>query len=245
MRVEPADLFAHVEAVRENRDLLRHALLVDGDARRELLHGEPQPIALLDETRRRARVDAFHGHLDHRQSGAEVRLEPSAFRGAHLVEGGDRAVDDDEELGRAPLSRAPLSRLFAGADDVGHAQHGTDVELVRETESVLQAAQLIDGLAESRLVDASAGDRAAIDARREGDMAAPDPLAQRFAHVAFPLRKLGGELDRWVEEPVVHRPNLDGHSRSGDVPVGRAEAGHAFDHWGRVNEFTKGGKRLR
>src|ERR1035437_9579732 len=46
VRPEPVDLLAHVEPVRENRDLLRHTLLVERDSFRQDLHVLAKAIPL-------------------------------------------------------------------------------------------------------------------------------------------------------------------------------------------------------
>ena len=66
--------------------------------------------------------------------------------------------------------------------------------------------------------------------RIERDVSAANALAQRLAHIAFPLSQLTRQLDRGVEKPVIHRANLDGDAHAADVALRRPEAGHAFYH---------------
>ena len=46
------------------------------------------------------------------------------------------------------------------------------------------------------------------------------PSSHRFAHLCFPTRKLGWELERGIEKPVVHRSDLDGDHLPGFVTAG-------------------------
>src|SRR6476646_2047255 len=61
-------------------------------------------------------------------------------------------------------------------------------------------------------------------------MSARDGLPHRLAHLAFPFREIGGQLDRRIEESMINGSDLDGHSGVADHAFRRSEAGHAFYH---------------
>src|SRR5579862_3324516 len=71
----------------------------------------------------------------------------------------------------------------------------------------------------------------AIETRHQRDVSPRNRRSERLTDFAFPLGQLRWELEDRAEEPVVDRPNLDGHTRAAHGPLRGPEAGHASHHW--------------
>src|SRR5215831_17664694 len=96
--MESTDLLADIEAVGENRDLLRQSLIVERDPVCELLNCGAELVALFHEAHWCPLGDTFHGLLDQRDTLTEIRGEPRALRSAHSVECGNGALHHGNDL---------------------------------------------------------------------------------------------------------------------------------------------------
>ena len=191
MGAQAIQLFAHVEPVRQDRDLLGNPLLVDKCTARQLSYRVAELVALPNQALRRPRGDPRRRRLDEVEALRHVLCEPAPPPSAS-PQGARRRLDDCQELRHTPTMRAARSLTVIGAvgprrlQDVRHAQHRRQIDLAAKIVAGLQRNELPHVGGETLLIDrrrAVIGSPIDPDDRR--NVAAGDVLAEGLADIPF------------------------------------------------------------
>ena len=127
--------------------------------------------------------------------------------------------------------RRQLLACVAG-EHLRHAQDRADVQHVAQAEALLQLAELADVRAEAHFIDGCSilGGRVALEPGGEGHVPARHAAAERLTHVSLPAAQHARQLDRRIEEAVVHRAHFHARVTTAHLAVGCAEPRHAPYH---------------
>jgi hypothetical protein len=225
---EPRDLLGDVDAIGEERDLLREPRGIERDAPRQLRDPLLEPGAPVLDRSGHEGPDPLDDRLDLREPRAEVGGERLALARPHLDEGPERQLEPLQEGG---ARRHRVDRPLLEPDDPVGGDHVVERRPARQPEPRLQLREGARvGLGE---VDVHPRRHGAVVPAAPGghlDAAPGQPLLDGPDHLDLEGGELAREARLHLAVLVVDRPDLDGELLLAGGALAGAEAGHAPDH---------------